>query len=78
MADTPAHTRFDDYNTSSNDAVNASVSFSGLKVDFFTKVKAQYDRRYILSVPPLNPALMRVDRSLSRLPFGGQFYVAAS
>jgi SAM-dependent methyltransferase len=232
MADTPAPTQFDDYSTSYNDAVNASVSFSGLKVDFFTKVKAQYilaliashfgdisdvraldigcgvgnfhpyllgkvgsiagvdvsagciqtakdqnagvaykvydghvlpyatasmdvaytvcvmhhvppaqwrdfaaemrrvvrpgglglvfehnpfnpltrravsscpfdadavlltarsvsnlltgagfqraDRRYILSVPPLNPALMRVDRSLSRLPFGGQFYVAAS
>jgi len=33
---------FDTYKTSYRDAVNASLSFSGLDVDFFTRVKADY------------------------------------
>lgn len=35
-------------------------------------------RRYILTVPPFNDLLMGLDRALSRLPLGGQFYVTAS
>lgn len=35
---------FDAYRTSYKDAVNASLSFSGLDVDFFTRVKADYLR----------------------------------
>lgn len=33
---------FDTYKTSYRDAVNASLGFSGLDVDFFTRVKADY------------------------------------
>lgn len=33
---------FDEYGTSYSDAVNASIAFSGLSVDFFTRVKASY------------------------------------
>jgi ubiquinone/menaquinone biosynthesis C-methylase UbiE len=33
---------FDRYNTSYKEAVNAALSFSGLEVDFFTRVKAGY------------------------------------
>jgi ubiquinone/menaquinone biosynthesis C-methylase UbiE len=32
---------------------------------------------FILSVPPANGLLRRVDRLFSRLPFGGQYYVTA-
>lgn len=35
---------FDTYKTSYRDAVNASLSFTGLDVDFFTRVKADYLR----------------------------------
>lgn len=34
--------------------------------------------RFILSVPPANALLRRVDRLFSGLPFGGQYYVAAT
>ncbi|WNJ90046.1 class I SAM-dependent methyltransferase [Bosea sp. 685] len=34
--------------------------------------------RYILSVPPANGLLRRVDQLFARLPFGGQYYVAAT
>lgn len=33
---------FDEYESSYEDAVNDALSFSGLKIDFFTKVKADY------------------------------------
>jgi SAM-dependent methyltransferase len=33
---------FDAYSGSYNEVVNSAISFSGLKVDFFTKVKANY------------------------------------
>lgn len=38
-------TEFDAYSGSYNEVVNAAISFSGLKVDFFTKVKANYLNR---------------------------------
>lgn len=38
---TPAET-FDEYQNKYNDTVNNAVSFTGLNVDFFTKVKAGY------------------------------------
>ncbi|MBN8943042.1 MAG: class I SAM-dependent methyltransferase [Rhizobiales bacterium] len=34
--------------------------------------------RYILSVPPTNRLLRRVDRGFGLLPFGGQYYVMAT
>jgi ubiquinone/menaquinone biosynthesis C-methylase UbiE len=34
--------------------------------------------RFILSVPPANVILRRIDRMFSGLPFGGQYYVAAT
>jgi SAM-dependent methyltransferase len=42
MSDQPAATEFDAYRDSYDDAVNEALSFSGLKVDFFTQVKAIY------------------------------------
>jgi len=36
------------------------------------------ETRYILSVPPMNGVLRRVDQLFSRIPFGGQYYVAAA
>lgn len=47
MADQPMKTEnvakeFDDYSRSYDAAVNDAIGFSGLKVDFFTKVKADY------------------------------------
>lgn len=40
-------TEFDGYSHTYDAAVNASISFSGLKVDFFTRVKAQYITRIL-------------------------------
>lgn len=34
--------------------------------------------RYILSIPPANGMLRKIDRMFSRLPFGGQYYVVAT
>lgn len=42
---------------------------------------AGFDRvtsRYILSVPPANRFLRRIDQLFARIPFGGQYYVAAT
>lgn len=38
---------FDAYSKNYDDAVNSSIGFSGLKVDFFTRVKAQYIKRLL-------------------------------
>jgi SAM-dependent methyltransferase len=38
----PEATEFDAYNASYDDKVNEALSFVGLKVDFFTRVKAHY------------------------------------
>ncbi len=40
----PEPQAFDAYSASYDEAVNSSVAFSGLKVDFFTRVKAAYIR----------------------------------
>lgn len=43
---------FDAYSTSYNDVVNSSIAFSGLKVDFFTRAKAERIAELIASHYP--------------------------
>jgi len=40
-------TEFDAYNQTYDAAVNSAIAFSGLNVDFFTKVKARYITRVL-------------------------------
>jgi 2-polyprenyl-3-methyl-5-hydroxy-6-metoxy-1,4-benzoquinol methylase len=47
MASNDPASEFDTYSRSYDTAVNASIAFSGLKVDFFTKVKASHIKRII-------------------------------
>ncbi len=42
MSEQNRPSEFDAYSKSYDEAVNSSIGFSGLKVDFFTRVKAQY------------------------------------
>jgi ubiquinone/menaquinone biosynthesis C-methylase UbiE len=40
-------TEFDSYDQNYDEAVNSAIAFSGLKVDFFTRAKAQYIARIL-------------------------------
>ena len=41
-AENSGSTQFDDYSDSYSQAVNSALAFTGMKVDFFTRVKMDY------------------------------------